>query len=738
MRGALLLFTLFIGLIGQAQETIFFISDSAGKPIAQAHVLAYAEGVSQPEFAVTDAAGQAVFLNLTSGPFAVEVSYVGYRTHRDSVYPGGLYRIRLEADPLALREIVLTAQYGPVSAAQSVYPVEVLGPRLIEQRAAFNLEQLLENRLNLQIRQDNAIGSSGISLRGLGGENVKIMIDGVPLIGRLDGDLDLGQINLNNIERVEIIEGPVSVNFGTNALGGVINLITVQSPAQAVKGSINAYYESVGVYNFDAAVDVSRNGTSLGASAGRNFFDGYSPGEETRDLQWNQKEQWFMDVHSGFKTRDLSWTLRSMPFLETILDRGAINPQNRAFDTHFTTNRWVNSVQTKGRLAGGFVNAVTGYTYYNRVRNAYIINMETLEQQLVQDPTQQDTSVFQSAMSRFTWSTQNSKRKLNYQMGWDVQLDWGSGQRIEAGAQDMRDLALFGGVQFKSDRWLLQPGLRLAYNSKYRAPIIPALNFKFDASERLQIRGSYARGFRAPSLKELYLDFVDANHNVKGNPDLLAEDAHSLNLSAQWQWAQQRVKWQLKPELFFNHINNRIQLVYIGPNPIDFANANVGVYQTMGGRFSAGWAFHPEWDFSVGAGLTGVRIGDDAQLNTWNYTPEVSAKGTYFNMMYQWSVSVFYKYTGTSPQPVSDGFGGVDFQTLSAFSLLDVTLDKKLMHGRWRISAGVKNALDVTNVQTLQSGGIHGGGGALPMMWGRTVFAGIKINLVKDLSGGGN
>ena len=73
----------------------------------------------------------------------------------------------------------------------------------------------------------------------------------MPVIGRMNGSLDLSQINVNNIERVEMIEGPMSVNYGTNALAGVINLITKDN-VEGVQLNTNAYYESVGQYNLDA------------------------------------------------------------------------------------------------------------------------------------------------------------------------------------------------------------------------------------------------------------------------------------------------------------------------------------------------------------------------------------------------------------------------------------------------------------------------------------------------------
>ena len=77
-------------------------------------------------------------------------------------------------------------------------------------------------------------------------ENVKIMVDGIPIIGRLDGNIDLGQINLDNIERVEIIEGPMSVSYGSDALGGVINLITKKSQVKTYNLLLSQQFETKG------------------------------------------------------------------------------------------------------------------------------------------------------------------------------------------------------------------------------------------------------------------------------------------------------------------------------------------------------------------------------------------------------------------------------------------------------------------------------------------------------------
>jgi outer membrane receptor for ferrienterochelin and colicins len=67
---------------------------------------------------------------------------------------------------------------------------------------------------------------SSVSINGISGEGVKILVNGVPMVGRIDGKIDISQINLTNVERIEIVKGPQSVIYGTDALGGVINIIT--------------------------------------------------------------------------------------------------------------------------------------------------------------------------------------------------------------------------------------------------------------------------------------------------------------------------------------------------------------------------------------------------------------------------------------------------------------------------------------------------------------------------------
>src|SRR5690606_31303934 len=103
---------------------------------------------------------------------------------------------------------------------------------------------------------------------------IKILMDGVPIGGREGGNIDLSQFNVYNIERIEIIQGPMSIMYGSDALGGVINLIS-KNTKKKIGLSGEAYYESVGKYNFNLTATKTFGKHSLSIGGGRNYFDGY-------------------------------------------------------------------------------------------------------------------------------------------------------------------------------------------------------------------------------------------------------------------------------------------------------------------------------------------------------------------------------------------------------------------------------------------------------------------------------
>ncbi len=130
-----------------------------------------------------------------------------------------------------LDPVVVTGQYNPQSVNKSVFEVEVLSRKDIEKMAGNTLEDVLTQNLNLSIIPNSGEGRSGLQQFGFDSEYIKILVDGVPIVGDegFGNAIDISQINLDDIQQIEIIEGSMGVQFGSNAVTGVINIITRKS-----------------------------------------------------------------------------------------------------------------------------------------------------------------------------------------------------------------------------------------------------------------------------------------------------------------------------------------------------------------------------------------------------------------------------------------------------------------------------------------------------------------------------
>src|SRR4051812_35201402 len=129
-------------------------------------------------------------------------------------------------DSVLLNDVVVTGQYKPQSLKNSVYQVRTITREYIQQRGATSILGVLDYELGVRFSNDATLGETDVELMGMSGANVKVLLDGVPLADRGSTRQSLTQIDVNTIERIEIVEGPMSVVYGTDALAGVINIIT--------------------------------------------------------------------------------------------------------------------------------------------------------------------------------------------------------------------------------------------------------------------------------------------------------------------------------------------------------------------------------------------------------------------------------------------------------------------------------------------------------------------------------
>ncbi len=666
----------------------------------------------------------------------ISVSFIGYQTLIDTIDPGESVTLYLIPSMYNVEEVVVTAQFSPKRVDQSIYKVKVLDNSAVEKKGATNLSELISNELNFSPVRDAALGSS-VRIQGLGGEHVKILVDGVPMVGRQNGILDLSQINVSSIDHIEIVEGPMSVVYGSNAMAGVINIITKENQRQSLTAGVEAYYETVGVYDFDGNFSLNRGKNSVGLSAGRYFFDGYSEVDTSRAMEWNPKLQYNLDGYYALNTGTWKAKLSSSYFTEELRDNGNLNPDlnyEGAFDYYHFTDRWATTLDLNKQFGDKQNLKVTGaYSLYRKTKLTYINDLVNLEKTVVPAQSANDTTTFHNLFSRGTYSNEESD-KISYQGGYEMNYETAISDRLE-GTEQMGDISAFLSLNLTPlEKLDIQPGVRYIYNFKYKAPLVYSFNIKWDAFQFLSLRGSYAKGFRAPSIKELYLDFQDINHNIKGNPDLDAETGNNFNFWLDLYLGKGSSKFQISNNVYYNKIENKIELLYDQDDPTAAVYFNVPAGAMISKGFSSDitYKLHPR--LTLNAGVFHNELSSIINASEFTTSTDYVSNFRYKNIKYRFEVSLFYKYTDLYTRYV----GSMDMETgeiydvslsyLDPYHNMDATFSIPVFNETVRLTTGVKNIFDNKSIGSSGGGAVHSGGSGESTLlnWGRTYF--LKVS----------
>lgn len=718
-----------------AQSSIKITVHSNNTPVEDAIVTYYPLGDKNfSKVAITDSKGETTIK--IAATIVLQISKLGYAVFIDTLTANtSSKKYVLHQTSVNINDVVITGQMGATRKDESIHRIKIVDRKRIEQQGAVNLRDLLTNELNVRITQDAVLGSQ-ISLMGMSGQNVKILIDGVPVIGRMDGNIDISQFNLNNVERVEIIEGPMSVIYGSDALGGVINLISRKPMSKICNLNANFYYDRVGTYNADASAGFRAKDLQLSVSGGRNYFDGFSINEDEkiRWKQWKPKEQYFGDMQLRYRFGKQSHRIFSQYFQEKITNRNApiVTPYSAlGFDDYFYTTRLNNSLYSDFYFNNkATLNLINSYSFFDRIKNTYRKDLTTGNSVITPNPNDQDTTTFSLFLSRFTYTTHNSSF-YNVQMGYDVNYETGTGKKLTNNYQEQGDFAGFFISDIKaSSRLSLRQGLRFIYNTRYKAPVVSSFNIKYDINSNLMFRGSYAQGFRAPSLKELFLYFVDVNHNIQGNGNLKAETSNNYQASLSYRLPISKSEFRADATVFYNAIENLITLAITDAATQTYSYINVGEYKTQGVNLSAGYNMQ-NIKAGVGYSYTGRynQLSTTSTVDPFSYASEVNGTLTYGIPSIKTEASIFYKYNGQVPGFAFDANGSVIQTFVQPYSISDVSLTKRFFKNILTITIGCKNLFDVTNINYSSTASTHTSSATtMPAGMGRYLFTTIRLS----------
>jgi outer membrane receptor for ferrienterochelin and colicins len=648
-----------------------------------------------------------------------------------------------------LGEVVVTGQYRPQSVKNSVYQIRVISKEKIQKTGASKLQDVLNSELNIRFTQDNATGGSGITMMGLKGQNVKILIDGMPMVGRqgTNNEIDINQIDINSIERIEIVEGPMSVIYGADALAGVINIITKKATASKISVTAKLHEETVGkeygveqgIHNQYVGLTLRNKKWEIGGGFGYNYFGGWKGDSTGRELTWHWKDQIIGSGFIGYNGTRLNVRYRFDGLDEIITNPGNFIRYQRdaddwfAPDQEYLSRRLMQQVQ-----ASYFVNknlsfqAQSSYTDYNRSVSSTIVSQKTGSVSLDPSEGSQADDEFKGFTFRATAQYKISPA-IFLQPGVDINLESGKGERLKDGDNEVNDYAFFLTAEIKPFVWAnIRPGVRIIKNSVYDAPpAIPSINAKFDLCKDLDLRLSYANGFRSPSIRELYFNFFDANHQIVGNPDLKAETSNSFTGSLTWRKiSKKQIIFNAIATGFYNDVKNLIDYAVSSSDPNLYVVTNVSNSKTAGGSI-AGTATYKNWNASLGFSYTGFYndyAESDKSLPQLQWSPEVNSNLGYSFSKIGLDINLFYKFTGQRPFYVLNGSQQVVLSKRESYSWSDFTVNKKLFR-YFVINGGIRNLFDVKGVNsTIAGSSVHGSNGVTSIGYGRSYFAGLVFN----------
>lgn len=659
-----------------------------------------------------------------------------------------------------LEEVVVTAQYAPTEVKNALYQVKVISAREIRQQGQNNLNEVLTNQLNLRVSSDPVLGN-GLAIQGLGGENVQILMDGVPVIGRLNGNIDLSQINLYNVERIEIIEGAMSAQYGSNAAGGVINLITKRSQVDRFRLESQNQFESAGILNNSLAVGFQSKEVFLSLQGSR-IHQQFGPEDSLRLMQtvpletggtvrqkkipWNPKTQYNLDGTFRYLFSDsFNLTYQYRYFHEQVdrlgeIRRPAFLPY--ALDDRFITIRQDHSLNLEAYPSRHlYLNSTTAYNQFHRRSATSRWDLENDSVSLV--PGAQDTSRFTSLLHRSVLSSLLGG-KLNGQFGLEILQESGSGDRIIDSTSHPIDrtgqtnYAAWLGLKYQPFETLLLSGnLRAGYNTQFRHPLVPSLHARWEPMAQLTVTASYAHGFRSPSLKEQYMEFIDVNHFIVGNPDLKPEYSRNASFELEYRPGLRGGRQlSLQGRVFYNYIQDRIVLAQFAQ--LQFNYQNLEEFQTHG--LNLQFRFRQGRDFRLKSGFAYTWVFNplsrEFDARRFTAVPEAQSELGYRIPGIETELVLVHRFVGRQLSFLENDQGELGQGTIGSMNLINLSLTRSFWADRIFFSAGVKNILDVQELPIsgqVSGGGAHGNAGDSQLLgWGRTVFVRLNLNLGFD------
>lgn len=661
-----------------------------------------------------------------------------------------------------LQTVVVSATRTERSVEQLPMPVTVLDSESIQETGGIRLSEILREQTGLQIASNHG---SGLQMQGLDSDYILILLDGEPLIGRTAGTFDLDRISVSNIERIEILRGPSSAIYGSEAMGGVVNIIT-KSNVDKTDLDIGVRHRSFNSWNpfFQFGMGKEKWNTQV-------FFDhfstdGFDLTPETVGQTQNPYRASTAQVKvSGEFSEKINLSVFSRGYkeisegvLQTNGTSGAetldLGNERRDFNLNPTLRFKPNS----------------DWTFTLRGMSSWF---STLSDTRFRDSG--ENFDFQD----FNQFYHRTELQTDFQLNAQNLITLGLGQLIETvEASRYEDKNRFeAGYFFFQHLWdpkskfNVVTGLRADFHSQFGNRISPKVSGQYQISDKLSWQASFGAGFKTPDFRQLLLNFNNAASGYYVFGANLAEEGISRlqqqglvarvliepetlgDLNAETSWAiNTGFRWKpsakslIQVNGFRNHIDNLIETAPIaqlvtGQNAFSYFNIRSVITQGLevdaqinllpNLSLSAGYAFLDTRDLEV---LDRIDNGEVFKRNAQNQTRRVTRAdyGGLFNRSRQ---------SGNFKINYHENFTGIDlsFRTIyrGKFGFSDLNgnliLDSENEYAEGWFSLNLTASKTLNNGLFFEMGGtnlLNTATPAQPNNPGRVLFLGLKVPLL--------
>ncbi|MCM1042128.1 MAG: TonB-dependent receptor [Bacteroides sp.] len=533
--------------IGSAQRLSGRILDADGAPLPMATLQ-----IQGGKGAVSGIDGKYSYQFPGKGVYRVAVRYTGYdpvdvvlRMVRDTTVDFTLHLAQSKLDA-----VVVTGTRTPKMLKDVPVVTTVISAKEIEKTGALNIADVLQTEIPGVEFSRQMDGQVVMNMQGMGGSDVLFLIDGERMAGESLNNIDYERLNMDNIERVEIVRGAGSALYGSNAIGGVVNIITKEAD-RPWSLNVNGRYGSNNEWKTGATLGFDKKRFNSVTNVSYKSVDTYTL--KGRDSASEES------IIYGGRTVNASQSFRFdlLPNL-SLKVRGGFYHRERDY-TEKRINRYIDgtagvaldyNITEKAHLRADYA-----FDLYDKYDHFPIAGITTKEYSNMQNKANLQFDYNFTPDNILTVGAEYFNETLM-----SNQFDTTSGGDFKNYMAHTAVAYAQHDISFKK-QWYLVYGLRMDYNSQFRLPhLSPKVSLMYKIKP-VSLRLSYAGGFRAPSLKERYSNYDMGGQGwfiIYGDPKLKPEKSQNVMLSAEY--AHNRFSFTASG--YYCHTKDKITTVY--------------------------------------------------------------------------------------------------------------------------------------------------------------------------------